>query len=214
VGSDVARDARLRVALVCAPEILRLGLERVLAHEPQVSVRARRGVERVQDPVDVVVVCERGLRNAPATCATAHDDLDAGVVFVAASEDSHVVLDCLAAGATGFVTEGDAAAQLRAATRSAASGEYHVGPWMLTLLLDQQRNERRRAHRSHSGEHELLALLAGGRTTDEIAAALGVAPKTVRNRSSLLYRRLGVRSRAQAVRLAETRGLLDPRQRG
>ncbi len=36
-----------------------------------------------------------------------------------------------------------------------------------------------------------------------------VSPKTVRNRSSLLYRRLGVRSRAQAVRVAEERGLLD-----
>jgi len=38
---------------------------------------------------------------------------------------------------------------------------------------------------------------------------MGIAPKTVRNRSSLLYRRLGVRSRAQAVRIAEERGLLD-----
>ena len=50
---------------------------------------------------------------------------------------------------------------------------------------------------------------AGGHTTAEIAGVLGVAPKTVRNRSSLLYRRLGVRSRSQAVRVAEVRGLLD-----
>jgi DNA-binding NarL/FixJ family response regulator len=32
----------------------------------------------------------------------------------------------------------------------------------------------------------------------------------VRNRTSQLYRRLGVRSRTAAVRLAEQRGLLDP----
>jgi DNA-binding NarL/FixJ family response regulator len=210
VGGDVARDARLRVALVCAPELLRLGLERVLAHDPAVSVRAHRRLENVRGSADVVVVCERGLRDAAAACAAAHEQLDAGVVLVAAGADSHVVLDCLAGGVTGFVTEGDAAAQLQAATRAAAKGEYHVGPWMLTLLLDGQRSERRRARSSHGGEQELLALLAGGRTTDEIAAALGVAPKTVRNRASLLYRRLGVRSRAQAVQVAEVRGLLDP----
>jgi two-component system response regulator DesR len=187
-----------------------LGLERVLSHDPAVSVRAHRRLRNVRGPADVVVVCERGQRDAAATCAAANEQLDAGVVFVAAGADSHVVLDCLAAGATGFVTEGDATAQLQAATRAAAKGEYHVGPWMLTLLLDSQRSERRRARSSHGGEQQLLALLAGGRTTDEIAAALGVAPKTVRNRASLLYRRLGVRSRAQAVQVAEVRGLLDP----
>jgi len=63
--------------------------------------------------------------------------------------------------------------------------------------------------RSRRRDLELLRLLASGRSTAEIAASMGIAPKTVRNRSSLLYRRLGVRSRAQAVRIAEERGLLD-----
>ena len=58
---------------------------------------------------------------------------------------------------------------------------------------------------------DLLRLLAEGRTTADIAQALGVAPKTVRNRASMLYKRLGVHNRAAAVRLAEQRGLLDGR---
>ena len=90
--------------------------------------------------------------------------------------------------------------------RAAAGGEYFVTPALLGLLLSFHRAQRTRAP---DADRDLLRLLAGGRPTAEIAALLGVSPKTVRNRSSLLYRRLGVRSRAQAVEAAERRGLLD-----
>lgn len=209
MGKDVARDARLRVALVCAPEILRLGLERMLAHDPALTVRAHRRLEAARGPADVAVLCDRELGDAAQACAAAAAHLDAGVVLVASRTDPHVVLDCLAAGATGFVMEADPAPHLRAAALAAATGDYHMGPRLLRLLLDWQRGERRRPRTADDAERELLALLAGGHTTGEIAGALGVAPKTVRNRSSLLYRRLGVRSRAQAVRVAEARRLLD-----
>jgi len=211
MGRDVATEVRLRVALVCGPEILRLGLERVLAQDAALNVRAHRRLAAVRGPADVAVLCEHELGDAGAACATAAQRLDAGVVVVAARTDPHAVLDCLAAGATGFLLEADSASHLRAATVAAATGEYHVGPRLLTLMLDWQRGERRRARSTQQAELRLLALLAGGRTTDEVADALGVTPKTVRNRSSLLYRRLGVRSRAQAVRVAEARGLLDGR---
>jgi DNA-binding NarL/FixJ family response regulator len=78
------------------------------------------------------------------------------------------------------------------------------------MLLDWHREQRRsRGERSRRRDTELLQLLASGRSVSEIAARLGVAPKTVRNRASMLYGRLGVRSRADAVRIAEERGLLD-----
>jgi DNA-binding NarL/FixJ family response regulator len=209
MGKQVAPDARLRVALVCGPEIMRLGLERLLAHDAVFAVRAYRRLHAAREPADAAVVCDRDVADAAAVCAAACARLDAGVVLVTARSDPHPVLDCLAAGATGLVAEADSADHLPAAVRAAARGEYHLGPRLLTVLLDWERSGRRRASSTADAERRLLALLAGGRTTAEIAAALGVTPKTVRNRSSLLYRRLGVRSRAQAVRTAEARGLLD-----
>jgi DNA-binding NarL/FixJ family response regulator len=81
---------------------------------------------------------------------------------------------------------------------------------MLGLLLDWHREQRRpREEQARERDRDLLGLLAAGASTAAIADRLGVAPKTVRNRSSLLYRRLGVRSRAGAVTVAEERGLLD-----
>ena len=209
MGRQVAPDARLRVALVCGPEVMRLGLERLLAQDAALAVRAYRRLRAAREPADAVVVCDRGLGDAARVCAAAAARLDAGVVLVTTHPDPHHVLDCLAAGATGFLAEDDSADHLPVAVRAAADGEYHVGPRLLTLLLDWERAQRRRPASTQDAERRLLGLLAGGRTTAEIADALGVTSKTVRNRSSLLYRRLGVRSRAQAVRVAEARGLLD-----
>ena len=56
-------------------------------------------------------------------------------------------------------------------------------------------------------EREVLALLCAGRSNAQIGWALGVAEKTVRNHASGLYRKLGVRSRAEAiVRVVGRRG--------
>jgi DNA-binding NarL/FixJ family response regulator len=51
-------------------------------------------------------------------------------------------------------------------------------------------------------DRELLVLVARGMSTNEIAHALFLAPKTVRNRLSDLYRVLGVANRAEAVAVA------------
>lgn len=185
-----------RVQLVCRPELLRLGIERLLA-DPA-------GPGLTDQGAAVAVLCERDAGDVGAAAARLHRT-GHEVVVVLAVPDVHVMLDCIAAGAIGFVLESDARANLVAAVRAAAEGEPYVTPALLGLLLGLHRARRT----AWDADRRLLRLLAGGRPTAEIAATLGVAPKTVRNRSSRLYRRLGVRSRAQAVEAAERRGLLD-----
>ena len=58
------------------------------------------------------------------------------------------------------------------------------------------------------GEIELLAFLPGRETNAEIAAELGVTINTVKTRMQRLYRKLGVASRNEAVRVARARNLL------
>ncbi len=56
-------------------------------------------------------------------------------------------------------------------------------------------------------ESEVLALIAGGRSNRQIAMTLGLAETTVRNYVSQVYHKIGVRSRAEAVIWARTRGM-------
>lgn len=61
-------------------------------------------------------------------------------------------------------------------------------------------------------QYEVLALLADGLGTGEIAARLGVAEETARNHIRALFRELGVHSRLEAVVRAYRLGLLHPRR--
>ncbi|MBE8520199.1 response regulator transcription factor [Amycolatopsis sp. H6(2020)] len=56
-------------------------------------------------------------------------------------------------------------------------------------------------------DREILALAAGGVADAVIARRLGIAPKTVRNRVSVISVKLGTRGRAEAITLARTAGL-------
>jgi predicted ATPase/DNA-binding CsgD family transcriptional regulator len=72
---------------------------------------------------------------------------------------------------------------------------------------------RRRGPRSNpeltDREREVLAAIAGGRTNPQIASDLHLSPKTVMHHSANVYRKLGVRGRAEAVALAYRTGLLQ-----
>jgi PAS domain S-box-containing protein len=57
-------------------------------------------------------------------------------------------------------------------------------------------------------QHQVLQLLAEGRSTEEIAAALGLSPTTVRNYVARILATLGVHTRLQAVLAARRRGLV------
>jgi DNA-binding NarL/FixJ family response regulator len=59
-------------------------------------------------------------------------------------------------------------------------------------------------------QDEVLAALARGASTEQIAAALGIARETVRNHVRGVLRSLRVHSRLEAVAEARRRGLLGP----
>lgn len=197
------------VALVCRSQLLQLGLERLLA-DAGFRVTSHDLPFIPPRPAAVGVVCERGLAEVDRVCRDADGMLAQQLVVVLHRPTPESVLDCLAAGVRGFVAEHDAPRELAAALETTGAGDYHLSQGVLHLLLDWHRAQRRpRGERARERDRDLLAMLAAGESTASIAARLGVAPKTVRNRSSAIYRRLGVRSRAEAARAAVERGLLD-----
>ncbi len=103
-----------------------------------------------------------------------------------------------AAGASGFISKDWGAADVVKAVRMVALGTE--------VFADDGRGE---AVGLSDREHEVLGLIATGATNGEIAGSLFLSPHTVKEYTSAIYRKLGVRNRAEAVRSAQSLGLLS-----
>ena len=103
-----------------------------------------------------------------------------------------------AAGASGFISKDWPAADIAGAVRMVGLGMTVFKP-----------------HESPAGpplserEREVLEAVASGATNREIAGRLFLSPHTVKEHTSSLYRKLGVRNRAEAVQKAQRLGLIS-----
>lgn len=107
-----------------------------------------------------------------------------------------------AAGAVGFLSKETRLPDLAAAIRAAAAGETLIGAENLDEILDRHRQPVLDAGASAltARERELLGLLASGiSATDEIADAMFISQKTVKNHLASIYEKLAIADRAQAA---------------
>lgn len=100
------------------------------------------------------------------------------------------------AGASGFVSKDWSANEVASAVRMVGKGMTVFG-----------RQEEAPATPLSKREREVLRLIAAGSTNKEIAKRLFLSPHTVKEHASALYRKLGVKNRAEAARRAERLGL-------
>jgi two-component system response regulator DesR len=106
-----------------------------------------------------------------------------------------------AAGASGFVLKDQPAREICAAVRAIADGGTAFVA--AAAAVDGPAGERLTPR-----ERDVLELLAAGATNREIAERLVLSPHTVKEHTSALYRKLGVRNRADAARRAHEIGLV------
>jgi PAS domain S-box-containing protein len=84
-----------------------------------------------------------------------------------------------------------------------------VGVFGLVRVADIPPTREDPERRLTPREHEVLAHLAAGCSTEQMAEMMGLAPATVRNHIKRLFRALGVHSRLEAVAVARREGLVD-----
>jgi DNA-binding NarL/FixJ family response regulator len=136
---------------------------------------------------------------------------DTAVVMLTSATDETVLAEAFAAGAAGHLVKTEAAAQVLDAIRSAARGESFVSHATLQGVLRQAKSATRRSARQSPltpRETEVIKLLAAGRRTSEIAEDLGLTIPTIRTYVQEILRKLGSRSRLQAVMRAVDLGIV------
>jgi two-component system response regulator DevR len=138
------------------------------------------------------------------------------VLVLADRADGDLVLRALRLGARGYVTKAEGLRDLATTIRRVVEGERVMTP---ALEKDAMGALGRMARRAREGadveagltprERQVLELLGEGFTIGQIASRLSISPRTVETHVAKLYRKLGVRTRVQAISRAATLGLVD-----
>jgi DNA-binding NarL/FixJ family response regulator len=175
-----------RVVVADAVDVTRAGLMLALKDEPWVTGCDGVGPLAVDggDDADVALV---GCFDYEQTVAVMRAFPAARIVLICDHESPPIaVLDRL--GASGVVLRSWAPARCAAAVRAVWADAAET----------PGRAGARPEERVSAREREVLGILVTGATNDEIASQLGLSPYTVKQHASSIYRKLGVRNRAEA----------------
>jgi DNA-binding NarL/FixJ family response regulator len=137
----------------------------------------------------------------------------ARVLVCTSSPSDDAVLSALQAGAVGFLRKDTLTPDaLAAAVQAAASGTGVMAPDLLGNLLKgvsaEGLNGRPALARLTEREQQVLALIAQGHPTREVAQELCYSERTVKNVLHDVVTKLNARSRSQAVAFAVREGLI------
>ena len=212
----------VRVVLADDHPMVRYGITAVLADAPEVEVvgEASDGttllaaVEQHRPDVVVTDLDMPGMSGAEATARlrTAHPDV--AVLVLTLHDDDESLFAAQRAGARGYQLKGADRAELVRAILSVAAGEAVYGAAVASRIVSfftgaQKDYAAQVFPELTDRERDVLTLLAEGRRNSEIAAALHLSDKTVRNHVSAVLLKLQVPDRTAAALKAREAGLSE-----
>jgi two-component system nitrate/nitrite response regulator NarL len=190
------KDVLRRAGMVVVAEARdgRQAVEYCLHYRPDVVL-----MDVVMPELDGIAATRRILKQIPAQVI---------VLLTSADEDDMGIVG-LRAGAAGFLTKEVDIEVLPQALRGAYDGEAVVSRrFGMRLVEHLRRTPEPRGMRPIGGpltprEWEVLDMISERRSTDDIAEALVLSPETVRSHVKHILRKLGARSREEAIAVAE-----------
>ena len=203
-------DRPLRLLVVDDHEVVRQGLIAFLDRRGQFEVVAEAGtcaeaISQARRFVPDLVLMDVRLPDASGieACRMVRDEFPAmQVVFLTSSSDEVDIFAAIVAGACGYVLKQTRSAELVRTLEAVGRGESLLDPGVTGMVLERIRRiasgtDNDDANELTVREREILPLIAAGQTNKEIAAALFLSDKTVKNYVSSILAKLGLDRRAQ-----------------
>jgi DNA-binding NarL/FixJ family response regulator len=137
----------------------------------------------------------------------------AAVIALTVRADDAALFGALSAGAVGYLLKEITLAELEEAMKLALAGGAPLSPAVGGRVVRHFHGRRslNGAMRLTQRERQVLDLLCSGASYREVARVLGIAEGTVQTYVKSLYEKLGVSSKAEAVRVAYESALVSPR---
>lgn len=214
----------IRVLLADDHHVLRQGMAQVLDAQPDMMIVAQAGngreaIKAAQNFQPDIALLDINMPEMDGVQAARHiGDVspDTGIIILTMYRRDEYVFEAIKAGASGYLLKEVELDELLAAIRAVASGEAVIDPAIAGRLLAEFRRPQKSEEPTEPDlaerDVEILGLLAQGLTNQAIADQLFISEKTVRNRLSLIFRKLHLENRTQAALYAMREGLAKPEQ--
>jgi two-component system, NarL family, response regulator DevR len=215
-------ENKIHIIIVDDHALVRLGLTTLINDQPNMQVvgeagsgtEALRMVERFQPEVVLMDIRMPGESGIEATRAILSRFPRTRVVILTSFADDELVLRAIQAGAAGYVLKQADNQDLLRAINAAAQGEASLDPATTARLLQQVRQLGRLADEDafralSEREMQVLAEVARGKTNAEIAEALSLSEKTVRNHVSAILEKLNLSNRVELATYAVEHHIYD-----
>jgi DNA-binding NarL/FixJ family response regulator len=213
----------IRLLLVDDQGLIRRGLKALLKTDPDLEVvgeaehaqAALTLVETLQPDVVIMDIRMPVMDGVQGTREICQRFPQTKILILTTFDDQDYVAQALQAGASGYLLKDTPFEELTQAIRFVQRGYTQLGPGLahkvLTQPLPSTRLELPEAwHSLTPREQEIIQLIAQGASNREIAEALFVAEKTVKNRITNILSRLNLRDRTQLAIVALQNRPSDP----
>lgn len=216
---------RIKVLIADDHRVVREGLAAILKTKENIVVvgEAQDGQEAVEKArsllPDVVLmdVSMPRMTGVEATRQLKREFPHMGIIALTMYDEQQYIFDLVRAGATGYLLKDTDSVQIVAAIRAVYRGESLIHPSVASKILAEfslmsQKKGKKTGWMEHDlSEREItvLKLVAEGKTNKEIANALDLSEKTVKNHVRNIFHKLQVYDRTQAAILAIRKGLIE-----
>jgi DNA-binding NarL/FixJ family response regulator len=211
----------ISILLVEDHTLVREGLRSLLSHHKDLRVIADAAdgqeamtlIERQRPDVVVMDISMPKFGGLEATRQIAHLYPEIRVIILTMYRDEEFILQSLHAGARAYLLKESASAELVAAIRAAARGEYYVSPAASGALVENLlKNEVPSGHTSRfelltGREREVLQLIAEGHGSRSIAGLLHISANTVRVHRKSIMEKLNLHTNVDLTRYALRKGV-------
>ena len=213
--------SNIRVLVVDDHEIVRVGLTHFINEYPDLEVvdgassteEALLKAGLLQPDVVIMDICLKLSSGIDACREICKRYPDIKVIMLTSSADEERLMEAILAGAKGYVLKDVGSDEIIRAIRAAHRDESLLDSVVTKKLLDQMRRNNVKSQDTleqlSSQEKKVLVLIAKGKTNKEIAEAIYLSEKTVRNYVSSILAKLNLVNRTEAAAYAAKRNLLS-----
>ena len=209
-------EPKKRIVIADDHPILREGLVRIIERDNAFDIVAQTGdgkealrlIQELRPDIAVLDIAMPSMSGLDVAGAAYEQRLPVEFIILTMFKEEEYFKAALDLGVKGYVLKDGIATELLGSLHAVADGKYYISPGISALLVDLKSKRQSLAKTMPAindltqAERNILRLLSGNRTSQEIADALCIAVRTVENHRTNICKKLGIKGYNKLLQFA------------